>query len=191
MTPERLQVQYDFMRHNPHIAACGGYMYTFGDYSIEMKVPLDHHSLIENMIIGSPMLNPTGFIRKDFLEANQIKYERGYSFAADFKFWSDIAKAGEIANVPKVLTKYRVYEKQTSRIYRKASTDASHLIQYEMVEYFLSHLQFESALGELVRNQFLPSVQCFLDNGFFSPYVYFSFMYEIIKGLREKKVIKK
>lgn len=100
------------LNHGIDIAVCGGYMHSFGMYSRLMKVPLDYVDIVTTMIIHCPMMNPTGFIRRDFLIDHHIRYSEGYSFAADFKLWSDIARIGKVVNIPEVFTWYRTYPEQ-------------------------------------------------------------------------------
>jgi hypothetical protein len=114
MMPERLQIQYDFMEAHPEIAACGAYMETFGSSSGLVNVHTKHGDIVRGMIFGNQMANPTAFYRRSVLMENNIRHEEGYSFADDYKLWLEIAKVGELANIPQVLTKYRTSDKQTS-----------------------------------------------------------------------------
>lgn len=189
MVPRRLKIQYDYMEANPDIVACGGFMYSFGLYSKRMEAPLHHLDIAKEMIIRSPMLNPTGFIRKNTLITNNLKYSRGYSFAADFKFWSDIVKVGKVINIPEVLTKYRTYPEQTSRIYRAESYEGSNRIQLEIVEYFLSLVKRDDEYYPIVMNEFLPALDKLGEYAFFSSFTLFPLMYELIEGLLKNDMI--
>ena len=42
MMPKRLQIQYDFMEKNPHIAACGGWMRSCGERAYPICMPEIH-----------------------------------------------------------------------------------------------------------------------------------------------------
>lgn len=186
MLPHRLKVQYEYMEDNPNIAVCGGYMHSFGMYSHLMKVPLKHLDIIKTMIIHCPMMNPTAFIRRSVLLKNNLRYSDGYSFAADFKLWSDIAQIGEMANIPEVFTLYRTYPEQTSIKYQVASEEAAGRIRLEVVEYFLSLIKKDSKYYPLLMNNFLPSLDELGEEGFFSATTLFPFMHELIVGLLEK-----
>ena len=137
MMPYRLSTQYNFMEERHDVIACGGYMHSFGRYSELMKLPLKHDDIIEEMLIRSVMYNPTGFIRKTALLENNIKYRKGYSFAADYKMWLDIVKAGTIENIPKVLTLYRTSQQQTSIVYHEECIPADLKIKTELLDHFL------------------------------------------------------
>ncbi|MDR0605764.1 MAG: glycosyltransferase family 2 protein [Bacteroidales bacterium] len=187
MTPDRLQIQYDFMEANPHIAACGACMQTFGNSSYTINVLTEHDDIVQYMLLGNPMANPTGFIRRSFLLEHNIRHEDGYFFADDFKLWSEIVKAGgKLANIPKTLTKYRTSDKQASVVNYGQMMAASRVIRYEMLQYFLKSFIPTDKLGETVAEKVLPSIEELNDRGFFSQDTYFKFMYDLIHGLSQR-----
>ena len=189
MVAERLHIQFNFMESHPDIDACGGYILKFGKYNQIYKAALNHEGMILLSILGMPSYNSAGFFKRDFLIKNKIRHQRGYSYAADFKFWTDIAKIGKLANIPEVLTHYRTSDKQASVVHDQKLREASYVIQNEMVEFFLSKLNVDSDLGNTVSKKLLPSVNKVGELGFFSSNVYFAFMYELIYGLRSKNEI--
>ncbi len=189
MVPERLQIQYELMQHNPHIAACGGFMQAFGNYSGKKKAPLSHIEILKEMVWHSPMLNPTGFIRNDILIKNGITYSDGYSFGADFKFWADIIKTGEVVNIPEIITLYRTSPDQASVRYRLPSRRAAVRIQHEIIEYILSLMDKKNELSGIVGYKLLPALNRLANKGFFSEQVYFRFMHELISGLFENGIV--
>lgn len=186
MVADRLKIQYEFMEKHLEIAACGGYMETFGNYTQIMRVLTDHDDIMFNMLLGNTMANPTGFIRKSILSDYNIRHEYGYSFADDYKLWSEIAKVGKLANIPQVLTKYRISNNQTTATHYNAMMAATAVIQTEMLDYFLDHFKPVEELGFIVANNLIPYIKKLNDNNFFSKEVYFKFMYELIFKLRKR-----
>jgi glycosyltransferase involved in cell wall biosynthesis len=183
MVKNRLQIQHDFMEANPEIAACGGYMYSFGNFSVHTIVPLKHDEIIRTMLLYSPIPNPTGFIRREILISHGIKYKKGYSFSADYKFWSDIAKIGKLANIPDVLTLYRIHNQQTSVKQRDKCLKGGLKVKMEMLDYFFSHLKSGNELARLIDNEFIPAINHLGEGKIFSERTFFSLMYELIDGL--------
>jgi glycosyltransferase involved in cell wall biosynthesis len=185
MLPYRLQTQYDFMEANPDVVACGGYMISFGKNSYEMKVPLNYSEIIKGFITidTTPIYNSTGFIRGEVLKKYQIEYKRGYSFAADLKFWSDIVKIGKVLNIPKALILYRTYNTQTSLVTLSESRKAVEAIYQEMIWYILSRLPEKDPFIFSLKEQFMPIMEQMIDLSFFSSKLYRMFMGEIIDGL--------
>jgi glycosyltransferase involved in cell wall biosynthesis len=186
MMPERLQTQFDYMEANPDIAACGAYMQTFGYTSKTITVLIEHEDIIQQMLIGNPISNPTGFIRKEVLIKYDILYREGYFFADDYKFWTEIAKVGKLANIPKILVKYRTHNKQVSVARNSQMMATSRAIQYEMLQYFLDAFSPSGELGNMVAEKVLPGIKLFNEKEFFSQELYLKFMYELIHGLRQR-----
>ena len=189
MMPYRLKTQYEFMESNPDIAACGGYMHSFGFHAGEMKVPLEHRKIIQTMLLFSPILNPTGFIRRSILHENHIQYERGYSFSTDYKLWSEIAKVGKLATVPKVLTLYRLHDKQTSIRHNAQCLEGGRKVKEEMLDYFLSHLKEGDEFADEIDKYFIHAINDLGAMGVFSEDVFFQFMYEMVGGLLAQGII--
>ena len=190
MLSYRLKTQYDFMEANPDIAACGGFTLSFGQHSREEKVPLEHKKIIQTMLLYSPILNPTAFLRKQFLMEHHIQYERGYSYSTDYKLWSEIGKIGKLANIPKILTLYRVHEGQTSMKYYQECREGGQSVKFEMINYFLSHLKEGDELADAIISDFIPAIDELGEAGIFSDNTFFQFMYEMVCSLMEKGGIK-
>ena len=189
MMPDRLLTQFEFMESHTDIAACGGYMECFGKYSGIWKIPLEPEALLPYTIIHTPILNPTAFIRREVLTKHKIRHRRGYSFAEDFKFWTDIIKVGKIANIPMVLVRYRTSEHQASIKYRNESVEASYRIQYDMINFFLSRIAKDSHNGKKVMRRWVPAIRDMSESGYISASVYFNFIHEIIIGLINDNII--
>jgi glycosyltransferase involved in cell wall biosynthesis len=186
MTTDRLQTQYNFMEAHPEIAACGACMQTFGSSSYEINVLTEHNDIVQYMILGNPMANPTAFYRRSVLIEHNIRHEEGYSFADDYKLWSEIAKVGKLANIPKILTKYRTSDKQASVVNYGPMMAASCVIQYEMLQYLLNAFSPSDRLDTMIAEKILPGIEELNDKGFFSKDTYFKFMYELIRGLSQR-----
>ena len=189
MLPDRLRMQYEFMESHPYIAACGGYMYSFGIKEGTLNVPVEHLDIIKSMLLYSPIQNPTGFIRRTVLLEHNIKYERGYEYSADYKLWSEIAKIGKLATIPKVLTLYRMHEEQTSSKYREQCLEGGQKVKFEMLDYFISHLKKGDEFADAIYRDVIQVIEELGAFGFFSGNVFFIFMYELIGGLLKNGTI--
>jgi glycosyltransferase involved in cell wall biosynthesis len=185
MLPYRLQTQYDFMETNPDVVACGGYMIAFGKTSYEMRSVLAYSDIVKSLTTGNmpPIYNSTGFIRREILSKYNIEYKRGYSFAADTKFWSDIVKTGKVINIPKPLVLYRTSDTQTSVVTLSESRKAIEVIFQEMTQYILSGLPEKDTFVSSLKEQFMPVLEQMVDMSFFSSKLYRTFIEEIIDGL--------
>lgn len=187
MVKDRLKIQYDFMNSNKDIIACGGFMKTFGLYSMDLLAPVEYSNIVLEMIIRSPMCNPTGFLRNSVLKENSIVYNSGYSFAADFKFWSDVVKVGKVVNIPQVLTFYRTSNSQASRVYRKDSQIGAQKIHLEMINYLLSRIKFDSRFYNTLDERLLPALDDLAEASFFSNRTFLNLMYEILSSFHKNQ----
>jgi hypothetical protein len=186
MMPERLQIQYDYMEKHPEIAACGARMQTFGSSSYTINVFLEHNDIIMSMILCNPMANPTGFIRRSILTEHNIRHQDGYSFADDYKLWTEIAKVGKLANIPEILVRYRTSGKQTSVIHHAPMMEAVSVIQDEMLQYLLNSSTLSGESGCMAAEQIFPVIEILNKKGFLSRDAYLKFMYELLCGLKKR-----
>ena len=189
MVPRRLQIQYDFMESNPQIASCGGWMHCFGKRTHVIMLPLEHDQIILNMLLHGPILNPTGFVRIQFLIEHQIRHQSEYGFYADFKFWSDVSKKGKLANIPQILTLYRTSDDQASEKFQPEWRDSFNKIKYEMLEYILSHLIDDGHLAVKQLKQMMHVLMQMNEKNCFSTDTFFRFIYEIASGFYKKGLI--
>lgn len=187
MMPCRLQIQYDFMEEHPEISVCGGFMYSFGRYSQKFLAPLTHDELIHAMIVSNPVLNPTGFIRRETLTRYNIRYQTGYSYAADYKFWFEVSKVGSFHTIPKVLTLYRTSTEQTSIKYQSESVPACRKLQKEIIDYFLSQLDEKNQTIQPFVRRFMSVISVLNETHLFNDETYNQFMQEMITGVTRCK----
>lgn len=147
MTPERLQIQYDFMEANPLIDICGGGMTTFGnDYRITQPVE-SHEEIILFVLKGNPIANPTVMmktsLRKLFSSINNTyeMYSKEYAYAEDYNLWVDlIIKGCRLVNIPQIILKYRVSESQVTSIYRTEMANSTFRIQGKYMEFLMEKI---------------------------------------------------
>lgn len=190
MIPDRLRMQYNYMETHTDIAACGGYMECFGQYISIWKIPLEPDDLLPYTIIHTPILNPTGFIRREILMKYNIKHRRGYSYAEDFKFWTDIIKIGKLANIPEVLVKYRTSDIQTSKKNLHDWIESSLKIQNEMFNYFLNHINKNDSYGKKILYKWVPVINQMGKSGYLSSSYFYNILYELVLGMLKDGIIK-
>ena len=135
---DRLRIEHAIMEEDPEITVCSSIMKVFGN-NIEIKLTNTLNGIIDNPLLkfmsGDCIANPTSMIRTDFVRKDRLQYE-DYSFAADYKFWVEVAKAGGnfyIESQP--LVYYRISKGQASQKFQKEQQEASRKIRNEIVQY--------------------------------------------------------
>lgn len=147
MSQERLQIQYDFMENNSDVDVCGGWMQLFGLCENEVKVSLEHEEIELNAIYGSPLCNATTMMRTEIRNLFEFKdnlfhiYKKGYLCAEDYKLWTDLLIKGcKLKNIPFILHKYRIYESQSTSVFRKEMQRSTDKIQSEYIEQIMENI---------------------------------------------------
>lgn len=116
--PERLEIQYQYMKPHPETIVCGTGVRLIGDmtgeefgfipdtetyrvYLLFRNMPLIHHS--------SAMIN-----RKLLLKYN-IRYDESKRYAQDYKLWVCCSRVADCTILPNILLESRVHSKSISR----------------------------------------------------------------------------
>ena len=111
--PSRLETQLDYMKLNPDIVVCGSNVKTFGYNERIYNYPTSHNDICCQMLFGSPLAHPSTIFRRDVLLRNRMHYDSDRRRAEDYEFWIRLSKSYKLANINKVLLRYRVYNPET------------------------------------------------------------------------------
>lgn len=109
---DRLQLEYDYLEEHPDIDVVGG-----EDISVDAdgQVISDQiQEVIRNpkrvkaeLLFCDRVHNATSMYRKEFIERHHLFYREGFLGMQDFKFWTECAACGQIANISRLLSKWR------------------------------------------------------------------------------------
>ncbi|WP_158553218.1 MULTISPECIES: glycosyltransferase family 2 protein [Mesorhizobium] len=115
--PDRLDLQYAFMKNFPDITVVGGVLELFGDETGFAAAPAVDSQIKMQLLPGTANIyNPTALIRKAFLDEHAIACEPELKGAFDWGFWVKIMlHGGKFANLERPLLKYRSHPEQQSR----------------------------------------------------------------------------
>lgn len=116
--PTRFEDQLSFMNNNLDIGICGTWIEVFGENTKTkiLKHSLEHNEMKTRLLFSVCFAHPTVMIRKEILDENSLKYNLNYVNAQDYELWSNISEVTKMANIPKVLLKYRVSENSITTI---------------------------------------------------------------------------
>ncbi|HFU2596679.1 TPA: glycosyltransferase [Campylobacter jejuni] len=119
--PQRFEKQIEYMNKNPEIAVLGSLFYFIKNHKIiknntynwVKETEFVYQSFILHFFCG--MCHPTAFIRKEFLDKNNLFYLEDFKYSEDYGLWVQILKkGGKIANYPEVLLYYRLHPSRSS-----------------------------------------------------------------------------
>lgn len=147
MLPKRLQLQYEFMEHNPNVDISGSWMQSFGQREYLMRNATDHKGILCQAILHSPLYHPTIIMKRNIIHSfpvlNNISqfYNEKYTYAEDYHCWIELIKMGFVfANLPEVLVKYRCSNSQVTVIKQKEISACTFKIQNEYIEYVMESI---------------------------------------------------
>ena len=106
----RISEQVKFMEEHPDIDVVGSYAETFGDYSVELKYPLDYENIKVELLFENAFCHPSVMFRTSTLD---FRYDESFSASQDYELWARIVWNKKMANIPLFLMNYRVHQKQT------------------------------------------------------------------------------
>ncbi len=149
--PHRLAVQRAYLDAHPEIAVLGSAIETFSTQNHPAS-PVIHYppDPAAPLLFRNALAHPAVMMRKNVLDAHALRYQQPYRCAQDYDLWCRcIANKIKIANLPDVLTNYRLHAGQITQ-------ELSELMQLE---------------SEAIRPQFLHDLglaptpsQCHLHN---------------------------
>jgi len=115
--PKRLEKQVYFMENNLDIGISGSWVEIFGEVEKNKvwKLSTQDSILKIKLLFAVPFAHPSVIIRKSIMENFLLSYDGAYIHAEDYKLWVDFSTYAKMANIPKVLLKYRYLETSISR----------------------------------------------------------------------------
>jgi len=110
--PERLKKQFEFMENHSEYVAIGtwaNYISKDGEFLFTWKPPCKSEDLKKGLPNICPFVHSSVMMRTDALKiVGGYKDVGRYFYQEDLLLWIDLAKKGELYNIPEALVKYRV-----------------------------------------------------------------------------------
>ncbi|MGI5090980.1 glycosyltransferase family 2 protein [Treponema socranskii] len=128
---------FEYMEAHPSIGACGYYINVFGAYKERIRQELDNKKIRAAMLFENQM-DSLSIIRASLFKDYDLSFEEGLIPAEDYKFWFEVMKHSELANIPCFLLDYRIHGTNTS-IEKKEQGDRNRLeVQLQIYEYLFN-----------------------------------------------------
>jgi GT2 family glycosyltransferase len=115
--PERFARQVEFLRSHPEVDVVGGaqeHISAKGYHLFIYHEPLEHQEIQESALAGiCPICHPSVMMRRNAVLAVG-GYRAEHWPTEDFDLWLRMGERGLLANLPEVITRYRVHESSVS-----------------------------------------------------------------------------
>jgi glycosyltransferase involved in cell wall biosynthesis len=183
MVPTRIATQVELMKHHPDISVCTSWAQAFGLKDIVIGNSV--HGEVENaellFLLGNYLVHPTSFIRRDFINHNSLRYKE-YSYAEDYKLWTDIAgKGGKFYVIPKILLNYRISLLQATNKHRQEQINSSFRIQQELIETIINR---QGPERKIIVNKLYDTLLESFQAGIVAPQLVVNMMYKVLRGFQ-------
>jgi len=116
--PERFARQVDHFTRHPAVGLLGTAYRIFGDVVLERNWtnPAAHEVLAAALVVKNPFSHPSVMLRTSML--GECRYDPGFPKYEDYALWIDLLGRCQVANLPRVLLKYRRHGANMTSTYR-------------------------------------------------------------------------
>lgn len=144
--PERLALQSAYLDAHSDVGLLGSRVGYLGAWrhTVDERL-LDPGACAAYLLFGTPVAHPSVMMRKAVLERHGLSYDESFPSAQDYELWSRMADVCRVANLPRVLLRYRMHE---ANISTRAMT-ATHQRVQQLTVRQLSRLGLKPTEAEL------------------------------------------
>ncbi|MCX6786449.1 MAG: glycosyltransferase [Candidatus Kaiserbacteria bacterium] len=133
--PTRLEEQVQFMEAHRNIGACGTWIQTIRDNSgYTHKYLTNPEDIKASLLFNTSLAHPSVMIRKSVLVENNLHYNTNILISNDYALWVEISQYSKLANLPKMLLRYRIHTENVSHVYAQVQKDGASLVRQQQLE---------------------------------------------------------
>lgn len=116
--PDRFQKQVNFLNSHPEIGLCGTFAEAFSPNGWSAlwgnsNNRIEHLGLFDNLV-DTVVCHPTVMFRRELFQKYGLRYNESFDSAEDQELWARAMRSICFYNMPEVLLRYRVHEKNAS-----------------------------------------------------------------------------
>jgi hypothetical protein len=112
--PDRLQTEYDFLKKHKDVDVCGTWIKIIGMEKI-WKAPSRPETIPASLLFGMQLLHPTTLWRASSFKRLNLFYDPTLRESEDYDLLSRAAKFLKMANIKKILLRYRIDADKTAK----------------------------------------------------------------------------
>ncbi len=117
MYPDRLKLQYKFLKENPDHILIGGQTRIINSEGKPIrfkKFPTEHEKIKDLIYIAAPIQQPTIMVNRSKLPKNFVWYDESMTTAEDIDLMFRLLKYGKLANLKEIVLDYRSHKESLS-----------------------------------------------------------------------------
>lgn len=126
--PRRLELQARFLDKHPEISLVGSWAQTLGLPKEQVwRLPAAPEALRAELLFNSPLVHSSVMLRRADFIGKRLRYNPAVARAQDYDLWERATRKLLLANLPKVLLRYRIHAGQVGQQHAagQASTAAA------------------------------------------------------------------
>jgi len=132
--PKRFEEQIKFLESHPDIGLCGTWFESFGHGKpFKNKLYTDPEDIKANLLFYSSFAHSSVMFRKEALDKSGLRYNESINCSEDYDLWSRCVEKFLMANIGKVLLRYRVHPQGATQVRRQETLDLSRKIRLELL----------------------------------------------------------
>ncbi len=133
---ERLAEQVAFMEAKPDVGICGAWVETFEPSGrTVLQLPTESELIRSWLLFESVLPHPSVIMRQKTLAQQCLSYDVSCLYAEDYDLWVRSSRCTALANVPKVLLRYRLHGSQIVRKYEDAKLASAKQVRRHQLEW--------------------------------------------------------
>jgi glycosyltransferase involved in cell wall biosynthesis len=151
--PMRFLQQVQYLNENEEVAVCGSWIQFIGSQEGIVEYSVDHIDIVTHLFLfGNAMAHPAVMMRSEVIRKYQLSYEAALEPAEDYELWYRISSVAKLYNIPNVLLKYRMHDRNESVLKRSKQEQAVSQIRERIIND--SFFRPERKLKSFILNHF-------------------------------------
>lgn len=132
--PDRLQIQFEFMRNNLDVAVCGAWIQEYESGEI-WRYPVNHADIVTNLLFNNAIAHPVAMINMSRLNTMANGYDESLISSQDYSLWEKIVSnnSGLLANIPQPLLRYRTHRINKRSIYKAKQLEDANSVRLRFI----------------------------------------------------------
>ncbi|WP_167320952.1 glycosyltransferase family 2 protein [Desulfomicrobium baculatum] len=132
--PDRLEIQYEFMKNNLEVAVCGAWIQEYESGEI-WRYPVNHADIVANLLFNNAIAHPVAMLNMSRLNTIVDGYDESLISSQDYSLWERIVSnnSGLLANIPQPLLRYRTYPQNKRSIYKSKQLENANSVRLRFI----------------------------------------------------------